>query len=89
MTQEKEEVVQAVREGFVAALDMLSPVSPPGLKFDPRSVDSRKIAELVFPVSDDDSEGILEKPVQVQGDIIALNEQERERRRRRFARWIA
>ena len=88
LTQEKEEVVQAVREGFVAAFDMLSPMSP-GLKFDPKSVDSRKIAELVFPVSDDDSEDILEKPVQVQGDIIALNEQERERRRRRFARWIA
>mmetsp|Transcript_14455 Transcript_14455/g.34609 ORF Transcript_14455/g.34609 Transcript_14455/m.34609 type:complete len:906 (+) Transcript_14455:77-2794(+) len=88
LTQEKEEVVQAVREGFAAAFDMLSPVSP-GLKFDPKSVDSRKIAELVFPVSDDDSEDILEKPVQVQGDIIALNEQERERRRRRFARWIA
>ena len=68
---------------------LLSPASPPGLQFDPRSVESRKIAELVFPVSDDDSEGILEKPVQVHGDIIALNEQERERRRRRFARWIA
>mmetsp|Transcript_21293 Transcript_21293/g.61070 ORF Transcript_21293/g.61070 Transcript_21293/m.61070 type:complete len:878 (-) Transcript_21293:33-2666(-) len=88
LTQEKEEVVQAVREGFVAAFEMLSPVSP-GLKFDPKSVDSRKIAELVFPISDDDSEDILEKPVQVQGDIIELNEQERERRRRRFARWIA
>ena len=87
LTQEKEEVVQAVREGFVAAFDMLSSISP-GLKFDPKTIDSRKIAELVFPISDDDSEDVLYNPVQVQGDIIEQYAQERERRRRRFARWI-
>jgi len=88
LTQEKQEVVQAVREGFVAAFDILSPISP-GLKFDPKTVDSRKIAELVFPVSEDDNEDILDNPVQVQGDVIEQYEQEQERKRRRFARWIA
>jgi hypothetical protein len=86
LTQEKSEVVNAVRDGYVAAFEMLAPIS--GLQFDPKTVDSRRIAEMVFPIRDDEDVSILDTPVPVKGAIIEKYEQE-ERKRRSFARWIA
>jgi len=86
LTQEKSEVVNGVRDGYVAAFDMLAPIA--GLPFDPTSIDSRQIAEMIFPITDDDDEDVLVNPVEVKGDVIGKYEQE-DRRRRRFARWIA
>jgi hypothetical protein len=87
LTQEKEEVVSAVRDGYIAAFDMLAPFAQ-GLKFDPKTVDTRRIAELVFPITDDGDEDVLGTQVQVKGEIIEEYEQD-ERRRKRFANWIA
>ena len=86
LTQEKSEVVNAVREGYVAAFEMLAPVA--GLQFDPKTVDSRRIAAMMFPIRDDEDVYVLGTPVQVKGEIIEKYEQE-ERKRRRFAQWIA
>lgn len=86
LTQEKSEVVNGVRDGYVAAFDMLAPIA--GLPFDPTAIDSRQIAEMIFPITDEDDEDVLANPVEVKGDVIGKYDQE-ERRRRRFARWIA
>lgn len=62
LSQEKEQVVNAVRDGFVAAFDMLAPIVD--LPFDPKAVDSRLLAEMIFPLSDDsDVKDVLANPV--------------------------
>ena len=86
LTQEKAEVVNAVRDGFVAAFDMLAPIA--GLNLDPKLLDSRRIAEMMFPILDDEDVDVLGNPIQVQGDVIERYEEEQEVKRRRFARWM-
>lgn len=95
LTQEKREVVNAVREGFVAAFEMLAPIA--GIPFDSRTVDSRRIAEIIFPdrEGDDDSNNtidVLTNPIQVKGAMIEerrkSNNEAEERKRLRFVRWM-
>ena len=89
LTQEKDEVLMAVRDGFAAAFDMLAPIA--GLDFDPASVDSKQIAVMVFPRTEDEDMYVLENPVQVKGEFIEKIETiEQERKaQRRFISWIA
>jgi len=86
LAQEKAEVVCAVRDGFVAAFDMLAPIA--GLNIDPKLLDSRKIAEMMFPIREDEDVDVLGNPVQIQGYVIEGYEPDQERKRIRFARWI-
>ena len=91
LTQEKAEVVDAVRAGYSAAFDMLAPIAD--LQFDPKDVNSSKIAEMLFPLTDDDDVNVLDMPVRVPGYKIqrfeqGQGEEQAERKRRRFARWM-
>lgn len=88
LTQDKDEVLLAVRNGFAAAFDMLAPIA--ALDFDPSTVDSKKIAELLFPRNDDEEDlYVLETPVNVKGDFIRDADIEmKQTARRRFADWI-
>lgn len=93
LTQDKDEVLMAVRDGFAAAFDVLAPIAGLSDEFDPSTVDSKKIAELIFPRnSDEDDIYVLENPVNVKGDyIIPPNNniaEEDVKARRRFASWI-
>ena len=102
LTQDKDEVLEAVRSGYAAAFDMLAPVA--GLDFDPSSVDSKKIAEILFPRNDDaDDMYVLENPINVKGEYIPMMDIEggketrksfvdwmrRKRKARQRARWKA
>jgi len=84
LTQDKEQVVNAVREGFIAAFEVLAP-----LVLNVQNLpDARTIAELVFPMQDyleeleedDDDDNnnfyydILQTPVRIKGDTIIFNE---------------
>lgn len=91
LTQEKAEVVDAVRAGYVAAFDMLAPIAD--LLFDPKDVDSSKVAEMLFPLTDEDDVNVLDMPIRVPGYKIqrfeqGQSEEQAERKRRRFAMWM-
>ncbi|CAB9504974.1 Patatin-like phospholipase [Seminavis robusta] len=92
LTQDKDEVLDAVRNGFAAAFDVLAPIA--GLGFDPSAVDSKKIAELMFPRnSDEDDVAVLQTKVNVKGDYIrnnnvAIDSEEERKKRKRFVDWI-
>lgn len=92
LTQDKDEVLLAVRNGFAAAFDMLAPIA--GLDFDPSTVDSYKIAEIMFPRRDDDDMSVLGTPVNVKGDYIMANtnvgvDMDGEQvAQRRFVKWL-
>lgn len=89
LTQDKDDVLLAVRNGFAAAFDVLAPIAR--LDFDPVTVDSKKIAELLFPQTDDENDlNILETPVEVKGDYIqSFNIEVEKKKRRRFANWMS
>jgi len=78
LTQDKEEVIEAVRNGFVAAFDLLAPIVLSEDDLQQKLPNSYKIAELVFPMDDyltsspqqGGPEAILTTPVQIKGDII-------------------
>ena len=87
--QGKKEVLQAVREGFAAAFDLLAPGI--GLDLDSGELTGSDVAKMVFPGdndSDDDddetdySSSILENQLRVVGDIIGGDERRRRRRKR-------
>ena len=91
LTQEKTEVVAAVRAGYVAAFDMLAPFA--NLDFDPKDVNSSMIAEMLFPLTDDDNDNVLDMPVNVPGVKIQKVDQGEDlkqavRKRRRFTQWM-
>eukprot|EP00550_Attheya_septentrionalis_P008484 CAMPEP_0198286252 /NCGR_PEP_ID=MMETSP1449-20131203/5379_1 /TAXON_ID=420275 /ORGANISM="Attheya septentrionalis, Strain CCMP2084" /LENGTH=992 /DNA_ID=CAMNT_0043983939 /DNA_START=262 /DNA_END=3240 /DNA_ORIENTATION=- len=87
LTQEKDEVLSAVRNGYAAAFDMLAPVA--GLEFDPSTVESKRVAELLFPKRDDEDIYVLGNPIQVKGEVIERKyEQERQKEKSRFIAWI-
>lgn len=87
LTQEKDEVLSAVRNGYAAAFDMLAPVA--GLEFDPSTVDSKRVAELLFPKRDDEDMYVLGNPIQVKGEVIEKKyEQEQQKEKSRFIAWI-
>jgi len=89
LTQDKDEVLESVRNGFAAAFDLLAPVA--GLDFDPSTVDSTKIAELIFPRRDDDDLYVLGTRVNVKGEYIdeeiSIDDGE-DPSRSRFVEWI-
>jgi hypothetical protein len=66
LSVEKDEVLQAVRQGFAVAFDMLSSVAGVHLE---DNLDGQRIAELVFPDRTID-EKILEAPVFISGQPI-------------------
>ena len=73
LTQDKDEVLALVWEGYAAAFKMLAPIA--GLEFELSTADCKRIAEMVFPRTNDDSLFIMENPVQVKGDVIDGNDE--------------
>jgi len=82
LSQDKNEVLRAVRNGYATAFDVLAPIA--GLPFD-SSIQGEKVAELLFPDGDDID--ILNKPVKVKPSLIGEDEEET-KRRSSFAAWI-
>lgn len=93
----KDEVLQAVRDGFAAAFDTLAPIV--GLELD-RDFSGDRVAELVFPKRDL-METILQNPVVIPGDQIihdndssqevedtATDQQNVLKRRERLKLWL-
>ncbi|KAL7534882.1 hypothetical protein ACHAXR_006139, partial [Thalassiosira sp. AJA248-18] len=83
LSQDKEEVLRAVRNGYAAAYDVLAPVA--GLPFDTSTITGEKVAQLLFPDGYDDI-AVLNKPIKVKPSYIG--EAEEETKRRSFAAWI-
>jgi len=83
LSQDKGEVINAVRNGYAAAFDILAPVA--GLPFDSRSIPGIKVARVLFPDGDDDVT-VLNKPVKIKPSYIGDDNEER--KRRSFAAWI-
>ena len=104
LTQDKDEVLLGVRNGYAAAFDVLAPLVD--LDFDPASVDSMRVAELVFPRREDEDMYILENRVRVKGEVIENNnnnnvglgtndneehsyeDEQEQKTRERFMNWI-
>lgn len=90
LTQDKDEVLASVREGYAAAFKMFAPIA--GLDFDPSTADCKKIAEMIFPRTNDDNLSIMENPVQVKGEVISSSSSISSStivKRRRFVRWMS
>ena len=93
LTQDKDEVINAVRYGYAAAFDVLAPIA--GLPFDSKTIPGERVAELLFPDGYDDI-AILDKPVKVKpsyirkgGEETSPAQAEEERmKQRNFAQWI-
>lgn len=83
LSQDKHEVLRAVRNGYATAFDVLAPIA--GLPFDSSIIRGEKVAELLFPDDGDDIE-VLNKPVKIKPSYIG--EDEEESKRRSFAAWI-
>jgi len=97
LTQDKEEVMNAVRYGYAAAFDVLAPVA--GLPFDSKTIPGERVAELIFPDGNDEIDNIeiLDKRVKVKPSYIHQGEEvtrttksdeEELIKRRSFAEWI-
>lgn len=89
LSQDKDEVLKAVRNGYAAAFDILAPVA--GLSFDHTVIHGDKVAQLLFPDSDDIEilkDEILNKPVKIKSSYIGEEEEEEDVKRRSFAAWI-
>lgn len=82
LSQDKDEVLNAVRNGYAAAFDILAPIA--SLPFDSSTIQGEKVAKLLFPDGDDID--ILNKPVKIKPSYIG--EGEEEIKRRSFAAWI-
>lgn len=85
LCQDKDEVILAVRHGYAAAYDILAPIA--GLTFDSTAITGERVAELLFPMGEDDVD-VLDKPVKIKSSYIGKNENEEEMKRRSFAAWI-
>ncbi|KAL9184591.1 hypothetical protein ACHAXT_012561 [Thalassiosira profunda] len=83
LSQDKDEVNRAVRNGYAAAFDVLAPVA--GLPFDASTVSGEKVAKLLFPGGEDDV-SVLNKPLKIKPSYIGDDEEES--KRRSFAAWI-
>jgi len=82
LSQDKDEVLRAVRHGYAAAFDILAPIA--GLPFDPSIIQGEKVAKILFPDGDDIE--VLQKPMLIKSSYIG--EGEEEQKRRSFAAWI-
>jgi hypothetical protein len=86
LSQDKDEVILAVRHGYAAAYDVLAPIV--GLPFDTTTITGERVAELLFPMGEDDVD-VLDKRVKIKSSYIGKNEnEEEEMKRRSFAAWI-
>ncbi|KAL7455521.1 hypothetical protein ACHAWC_007061 [Mediolabrus comicus] len=87
LSQDKDEVILAVRHGYASAFDVLAPIA--GLPFDPTVITGEMVAELLFPMGPDDVD-VLDKRVKIKSSYIGKNkdENEEEMKRRSFAAWI-
>lgn len=85
LSQDKDEVILAVRHGYAAAYDILAPIA--GLPFDSATITGERVAELLFPLGEDDVD-VLDKRVKIKSSYIGMNENEEELKRRSFAAWI-
>ena len=85
LSQDKDEVLKAVRAGYAAAFDVLAPIA--GLSFDSKTIPGERVAKILFPDGDDDvDKAILTTPKQIKASIIG--EDEEESKRQSFASWI-
>ena len=73
LSVDRGEIVQAVREGFATAFDMLAPIA--GVKLDAH-LDGTRIASLLFP---DDAivKNVLDYPIKAAGDMIESDDLEK------------
>ena len=85
LSQDKDEVILAVRHGYAAAYDILAPIA--GLPFDSATITGERVAELLFPMGEDDVD-VLNRRVKIKSSYIGENENEEEMKRRSFAAWI-
>ena len=83
LSQDKEEVIKGLRNGYAAAYDILAPIAD--IPFDSKTIPGHKVAQILFPDGDDDV-AILNKPVKIKSSYIG--EGEEEAKRRSFAAWI-
>ena len=81
LPQDKDEVLKSVRIGYAAAFDVLAPLA--GLPFDSRTISGQRVAEVLFPSTDDAD--VLEQSVRVASSYI---DDEEASKRRSFAAWI-
>ena len=65
--QDKNDVIQAVSDGYAAAFDILAPMAV--LPFDSRTITGTKVAKILFPDADDDI-AVLDKPVKIRSSYI-------------------
>ena len=91
LSQDKQEVLKAVRHGYAAAFDILAPIA--GLPFDSTTIPGERVAELLFPDGEDDVD-VLNKPVKVKPSYISRDKVSGERiededsKRLSFAAWV-
>lgn len=83
LSQDRNEVISAVRHGYAAAFDVLAPLA--SLPFDSSTIPGEKVAKLLFPDGDDDVAS-LNKPLRISGSYIGDDEEET--KRRSFAAWV-
>jgi len=83
LSQDKDEVMKAVRNGYAAAFDILAPIA--SLPFDSRTIPGDKVASILFPDGEDDI-AVLDRPVKVKSSYIG--EDVEEIKRRSFAAWV-
>jgi hypothetical protein len=81
--QDKNDVIQAVSDGYAAAFDILAPMAV--LPFDSRTITGAKVAKILFPDADDDI-AVLDKPVKIRSSYIGEVE---EAERISFSSWVA
>ena len=61
LSQDRDDILEAIRSGFAAAYDALAPVV--GLETGPDSLGGMKVAELVFPEADAPHESVMQMPL--------------------------
>ena len=82
LCQNRNEVIQAVRDGYAAAFDILAPIAV--LPFDSRTITGAKVAKILFPDADDDI-AVLDKPVKIRSSYIGEDE---EKKQISFSAWV-
>lgn len=85
ISTEKGEVLQAVRDGYAAAFDLLAPLV--GLDLKGINMTGSRVAELVFPDQDvaGTNDNVLMKPIHVKGEEII---EFKKRNQKRISDWL-
>jgi len=71
LSQDREDIVKAIREGFAAAYDALAPVV--GVETGPNSLTGLKVAELVFPDAGGEIEEDANSIIELSGEKLTLS----------------